>query len=138
MRVDPYLYFQGRCEEAFAFYRRAVGAEVQTLIRFRDMPQSQAPSVNEDKVMHAVLRIGDTTVLASDGQSSGTTRFDGFALALSTPDQTEAEQRFAALAEGGVVQMPLTSTPFAARFGMVVDRFGVSWTVVTQAAPAAS
>ncbi len=133
MRVDPYLYFQGRCEEAFDFYRRALGAEVQTLVRFGDMPRSQAPDGN--KVMHAVLRIGETTLLASDGENRGTTSFDGFGMALSASSDKEAEQLFAALAEGGQVQMPLTPTPFASRYGMLADRFGVPWMIVSQAQP---
>ncbi len=135
MRVDPYLYFQGRCEEALEFYGRALGAEVQALVRFGEMPGAQAPVENRDKVMHAVLRIGETTVLASDGQHRGMTSFDGFGMALTAPSDAEAERLFAALAEGGQVQMPLAATPFASRYGMLADRFGVPWMVVSQAQP---
>ena len=132
MRVEPYLYFQGRCDEAFAFYAEAVGAKVEMLVRFRDMPGG--PPDAGDKVMHALVRIGESTLLASDGQNLGATSFDGFALALSADSDGEAEARFAALAAGGEVQIPMGPTPFAARFGMVRDRFGVHWTIVHQPA----
>ena len=136
MRVDPYLYFQGRCEEALEFYRRSIGAEVQAMVRFGDMPGSQSPPGDRDKVMHAALRIGETTVLASDGQNRGTTRFEGFGLALSASTDAEAERLFAGLAEGGQVQMPLAPAPFASRYGLVADRFGVPWMIVCQTQPA--
>jgi PhnB protein len=129
MRVEPYLYFNGRCEEAVEFYRRAIGARVAALTRYRDAAGSQAPSGSEDKVMHADLRIGDTTVLASDGQCHGATNFQGFSLSLTAAKDADADRLFAALSDGGSVQLPLMSTPFASRFGMVADRFGVLWTI---------
>lgn len=138
MRVDPYLFFQGRCEEALEFYVRAIGAEVQMLVRFGDMPGSQSPPGAENKVMHAVLRIGETTVFASDGESRGTTSFEGFSLSLSASDDAQAERLFAALAEDGVVRMPLTTTAFASRIGMLADRYGVPWMIVAQTQPAAA
>jgi PhnB protein len=128
MRVEPYLYFGGRCQEAVDFYRGAVGAEVVALTRFADAPGVPAPPGAGDKVMHAILRIGATTVLASDG-SGGEPGFKGFSLSLSVPEEAEADRLFAALAEGGQVQMAPHRTPFAARFGMLVDRFGVHWTI---------
>jgi PhnB protein len=136
MRVEPYLYFNGRCEEAVEFYRRAVGAEVVALTRYKDNPGAQAPAGAGDKVMHANLRIGDTTVLASDGQCQGATNFQGFSLSLTAAKDAEADRLFGALSEGGAVQVPLMSTPFASRFGMVADRFGILWTIAahTQAA----
>jgi PhnB protein len=124
MRVEPYLYFNGRCEEAVDFYRRAVGAEVLTLLRFKDNPGTPAPAGAEDKVMHARLRFGETIVLASDGQGQGPANFEGFSLTLSAASDAEAERLFAALTDGGRVQIPLMQTPFASRFGMGVDRFG--------------
>jgi PhnB protein len=130
MRVEPYLYFNGRCEEAADFYRRAIGAEVTALTRFKDNPGAPAPAGAEGKIMHANLRIGDTTVLASDGQCQGSTNFQGFSLSLTAANNSEAELQFAALSDGGRVQLPLTATPFASRFGMVADRFGVLWTIV--------
>lgn len=133
MEVQPYLFFEGRCEEAAEFYRRALGAEVHALIRFKDAPDAQeqrmvAPGAG-DKVMHMSLRIGDTMLLASDGQGGGRASFQGFALSLSVPNDAEAERRFSALAEGGQVRMPLTKTFFASSFGTVVDRFGITWMI---------
>ncbi len=133
MQVQPYLFFDGRCEEALEFYRRALGAEVTMLMRFKDSPDSDAqcklPPGAGDKVMHASLRIGDTTVLVSDGHCGGRPSFQGFSLSVTARDDAEAERLFTALADGGQVQMPLTGTFFASRFGMVADRFGVSWMI---------
>ena len=133
MQVQPYLFFDGRCEEAVEFYRKTLGAEVTMLMRFKDSPEPHAPGMippgAEDKVMHASLRIGETTVLASDGRCLGRPNFQGFSLSLTVPDDAEATRRFAALADGGKVQMPLAKTFFSSRFGMVADRFGVSWMV---------
>ncbi len=134
MHVEPYLYFDGRCEEAVDFYRRALGAELVTLVRFKDNPGTPAPAGAEEKVMHASLRFGSTIVLASDGQRRGTPSFQGFSLALTAADGSEAERLFAALAAGGQVQMPLMSTAFSPRFGMIIDRFGVLWTISAEAA----
>ena len=133
MLVQPYLFFDGRCEEALEFYRKAIGAEVTMLMRFKDSPEPHEPGMVPpsagDKVMHVSLRIGETTVLASDGRCEGRPSFQGFALSLTVSDEAEAERRFAALADGGQVQMPLAKTFFASRFGMVADRFGVSWMI---------
>ena len=133
MQVQPYLYFDGRCEEAVEFYRGALGAEVTMLMRFKDSPEPAEPGMVPhnagDKVMHASFRIGDTTVLASDGRCLGKASFQGFSLSITVPNETEAERLFAALADGGQVQMPLTKTFFSPRFGMTADRFGVSWMI---------
>jgi PhnB protein len=137
MLVQPYLFFDGRCEEAADFYRRALGAEVTMLMRWKDCPEPQqqgmVPPGSEDKVMHMALRIGDTTVLASDGQCQRQQSFQGFALSLTVPNEAEADRKFAALADGGQVQMPLAKTFFSPSFGMVADRFGVSWMVYVEA-----
>jgi PhnB protein len=138
MRVEPYLYFNGRCEEAVEFYRDAIGAEVTQLTRFKDVPDARGPAGSEDKVLHASLRIGDTTVMASDGDSREAPDFRGFSLSLTVAKDAEANRLFDALSEGGRVQVPLMSTPFASRFGMVADRFGVLWTIVTQQPPSAA
>jgi PhnB protein len=131
--VQPYLFFDGRCEEAIEFYRGALGAEVTMLMRFKDSPEPPKPGMcppgSENKVMHASLRIGQTTVLASDGRCEGRPSFQGFSLSLTVPDEAAAERLFAALAKGGQVQMPLAKTFFSPRFGMVADRFGVSWMI---------
>ena len=128
MQIQPYLFFNGRCDEAIEFYRSAVGAEVTMLMRFKDSPEPNSHG-NGDKVMHASLRIGGTTVLVSDGRCSGQLSFQGFALSLTVSDDAEAERLFAALGDGGQVQMPLAKTFFSPKFGMVTDRFGVLWMV---------
>lgn len=138
MQVQTYLFFDGRCEEAIEFYRSALGAEVTTLMRFKDCPEPQdsrmAAPGTENKIMHASLRIGDATVLASDGQCQQQATFQGFALTLTAPSEAEAERLFAALSVGGQVRMALTKTFFSPRFGMVADRFGVAWMVLVAAA----
>jgi PhnB protein len=133
MQVQPYLFFDGRCEEAIEFYRTALGAEVTALHRFKDSPEPHAPGMipagSENKVMHASFRVGGATVLASDGRCTGQPSFQGFSLSITVPDDAEAERRFVALAQGGQVQMPLARTFFSSRFGMVADRFGMSWMI---------
>jgi PhnB protein len=141
MHVQPYLFFNGRCEEAIEFYRRTLGAEVTMLMRFKESPDApppgKVPAGWENKVMHANLRVGDTEVMASDGCEQGA-RFQGFSLSLSVRDDAEAGRLFAALSNGGQVQMPLTKTFFASSFGMLTDRFGVSWMVIAAHAHAPS
>jgi PhnB protein len=133
MHVQPYLFFDGRCEEAIEFYRTAVGARLEMLMRYKDSPEppqpGQVPPGYDDKVMHASLRIGDSVVMASDGCTEGAA-FQGFSLALGVADVAEAERRFKALAEGGQVTMPLTPTFWSPGFGMLTDRFGVAWMVM--------
>jgi PhnB protein len=130
MQVQPYLSFDGRCEEALEFYRKALGAEVTMLMRFKDSPEpSMCRPGAENKVMHASVRIGESTVLLSDGCCKGDPGFKGFSLSLTAADDAEAERLFNALAEGGQVQMPLAKTFFSSRFGMLSDRFGVAWMV---------
>ena len=133
MLVQPYLSFDGKCAEAIEFYRRALGAEVVMMMRFGESPEPPPPGMvppgTEDKVMHAALRIGETMLLASDGRCTGAPEFRGFSLSLTVADEAEADRLFAALAEGGQVQMALSKTFFSPRFGMVADRFGVSWMV---------
>lgn len=133
MQVQPYLFFEGRCEEALEFYRQALDAEVEMLMRFKESPEAPPPGAvapgSEEKVMHASFRIGDTILMASDGGCSGRSSFQGVSLSLNLAEVAEAERRFAALAAGGEVQMPLGATFWSPAFGMVVDRFGVSWMV---------
>jgi PhnB protein len=133
--VQPYLFFDGRCEEAVDFYRQALDAEVTALLRFKDSPDPTMcmPGVDAHKVMHANFRIGETQVMASDGRCTGQPSFQGFALSLTVPSEAEADRRFAALAKDGEVQMPLTKTFFSPRFGMVADRFGVMWMIIVAA-----
>ena len=137
MKVEPYLFFDGRCEEAIEFYRKALGVEVQMLMRYKDSPEPAQPGMvppgAENKIMHATLRIGDTTVMASDGHCTGKPKFDGFALSITAASEAEAERVFKALGDGGKVQMPLTKTFFSPSFGMLADRFGVPWMVIVSA-----
>ena len=134
MDVQPYLAFEGRCDEAIEFYKKAIDAKVDVLKRFKDAPdQSIVTSGNRDKVMHAALRAGNAQLLMSDGRCNGRPSFTGIALALSTTTDADAERLFKALAEGGTVNMALTKTFFAARFGMLVDKFGVGWMVLSPA-----
>jgi PhnB protein len=130
MQVQPYLFFEGRCEEAAKFYENALRAKIESLMRFKDSPDpGMCPSSDGSKVMHMSLRIGDQTVMASDGRCEGGPNFQGFALSLNITSEGEADRLFAALSDGGQVQMPLTRTFFSPRFGMVADRFGVSWMI---------
>lgn len=140
MQIEPYLFFDGLCEEALAFYKTALGAEVEALLRFKDNPDPPSPGMvppgSENKVMHTRIRIGDTTLMASDGRCLGKPSFQGFSLTLNVPDATEAERLFAVLGEGGQVQMPLSKTFFSPRFGMVADRFGIGWMILAADAAA--
>jgi PhnB protein len=133
MQIQPYLFFNGRCEEALDFYRRALGAEVTMMMRYKDSPEPPPPGMippgSENKVMHSEFRVGGAAAMASDGQCNGKPHFDGFSLSLTVPDEAAADRMFGALADGGQVQMPLGKTFFSPRFGMVADRFGVHWMI---------
>jgi len=137
MLVQTYISFEGRCEEAIDFYKRTLGAQVQMLMRYKDSPEApppdKVPPNSENKVMHASFTIGETTVMASDGYCSGKPAFNGFSLSVSVDDAAAADRVFAALSAGGKATMPLTKTFFSPRFGMLVDRFGVSWMIVVAA-----
>ncbi len=134
MFIQPYLFFDGRCEEAIEFYTKALSAKVEMLMRFKDSPappdKEGCTPGDENKVMHACFRIGDSAIMASDGRCQGTPKFEGVALSISAATADEAEKAFAALSAGGQVQMPMEKTFFSERFGMVADKFGVSWMVL--------
>ncbi len=136
MQLTPYLFFDGRCEEAIQFYKKTLDAKVEMMMRFNESPEPPPPGMvppgSESKIMHAALRIGDTTVMASDGHAGGKPKFEGFSLSLNAKDEAEADRLFNALADGGQVQMPLGKTFFAKRFGMVADRFGVGWMIIVE------
>ena len=135
MPVTPYLMFNGRCEEALNFYRKALGADVGMLMRFKDSPEPPPPGcgpVDGNKIMHAAFQVGGTTVMASDGMTQGQPKFEGFSLSVNAKDEAEANRMFGALSDGGQVQMPLGKTFFAKSFGMVADKFGVSWMVIVE------
>jgi PhnB protein len=131
MRVEPYLSFEGRCEEALEFYRSALGAQIMMMMRFSEAPDPQAakmlPPGSEKKIMHSTFKIGDSTLHAADGRMSGKPAFQGVSLTLYAKDDAEAQRLFKELAKGGQVQMPLEKTFFASSFGSVHDRFGVQW-----------
>ena len=134
MQIKPYLFFEGRCEEAIEFYKRALVAEVMMLMRYKESTEPPPPGVlppgSENKVVHASLNIGGATVMASDGNCSGKPNFQGIRLSLGVDSGAEAERAFKALAQGGQVRMPLGKTFFASKFGMLADRFGVMWMVI--------
>lgn len=132
MNIQPYLFLEGRCEEALEFYQKAVGAQVGMLMRYKESPEPAHPGLpagSENKVMHSEFRIGDSTIMASDGMCSGKPGFDGFSLSLNCSSVAEADKAFAALAAGGSVMMPLAKTFWSPRFGMLKDRFGIGWMV---------
>jgi len=137
MRVEPYLFFDGRAEEAIEFYKKVLGAQVQGLMRFKDSPAPAQPGMcppgSDNKVMHASFKVGDSTIMASDGRCEGKPNFQGFALSVAARDEAEADRLFTALGDGGKVQMPLTKTFFSPKFGMVADKFGVTWMVIVMA-----
>ena len=133
MQIEPYLFFDGRAEEAAEFYKRALGAEVEMLMRFKESPEpASIPPGGEDKVMHMSLKIGGQRLMGSDGHCQGAPKFAGMSLSLTVADEAEAERTFDALADGGEVQMPLAKTFFSPSFGMVADRFGVGWMVIVE------
>jgi PhnB protein len=132
MEIHPYLFYEGRCEEAINFYRTAIGAESLMVMRFKDSPEPMDHG-DPDKVMHARLRVGDTTLLVSDGHCTGEPDFKGIALSLTVTTEADAERLFKGLCDGGQVQMPLAKTFFSPKFGMVTDRFGVMWMVYVTA-----
>lgn len=144
MPVTPYLFFNGRCEEAIDFYKKALGAEVEMMMRFKEAPPPPEgarkeewgiPPGSEDKIMHACLRINGASIMASDGCCSGeaAANFAGISLSVDAQDEAQADRMFNALAEGGKVQMALDKTFFAKRFGIVADKFGVGWMVIVPA-----
>jgi PhnB protein len=131
--VQPYLFFNGRCEEAVEFYKTALGAQVLFSMRYKEspepMPKERVPAGFENKIMHTSFRVGETTVMASDGCSTDKPKFEGFSLSVSVPNENEAERVFTALSKGGKVEMPLAKTFWSPRFGMVEDKFGIGWMV---------
>jgi PhnB protein len=134
MEVQPYLVFDGRCEEALEFYKKAIGAKVDRILRNKESPEQAPPGTlppgSENKIMHSTFRVGDTIIMASDGYAKGNPRFEGFSLSLSVTSEAEATRLFTALAEGGKVKVPLAKTFFSPKFGMVDDKFGVGWIVL--------
>lgn len=138
LRAQPYLFFNGRCAEALAFYEKTLGAKTEYVLKFKDNPDKpppeKVPRTLDDKIMHCSFRIGETELMASDGMEDGAPAFRGISLTLSVKSPKEADRIFRALEKGGKVEMPLAKTFFSPRFGAVTDKFGVSWMVVTEPA----
>ena len=137
MRVTSYLNFDGRCEEAIEFYKKEVGATVSMLMRFKDNPQPPTkdcgvPPGMENKIMHSSLTIGDSMVMLSDGHAKNQPKFEGVSLAMATATDADAKRIFEGLSQGGKVTMPMTKTFFSSNFGMLVDKFGISWMVMVR------
>ncbi|AXK82371.1 VOC family protein [Pseudolabrys taiwanensis] len=137
MNVQPYLSFEGRCEEALDFYKKAIGAQVEVMMRFKEAPPMDSPGEgcagpmpDANKIMHSSFKVGDAVIMATDGMASGKADFKGISLALSVKDDADAQQKFKALSEGGTVLQPLMKTFFSSSFGMLADKFGVGWMVV--------
>ena len=132
MQVQSYLFMDGSGDDAIEFYKKALGASVNTLMRFKEMPDGKCAPGSEDKIMHADISIGETHVLLSDGENKGQPNFQGFGLALTAKTEVEANAAFDALAAGGKVTMPQSKTFFSPRFGMLVDKFGVHWMILAE------
>jgi PhnB protein len=133
MPIQPYLFLEGRCDEAIEFYKSVFGAKVDMLMRWKDSPdKSMCTPANENKVMHASVTIGDSRVMVSDGRNSGSPKFEGFALSVNAKDESDADRMFNALANGGQVTMAMSKTFFSPRFGMVADKFGMHWMIVVE------
>ncbi len=131
MQVQPYLFFNGRADEALEFYKTALGADVKMLMRWKDSPdKSMRTADNAEMIMHAQFAVGESTILASDGRGGGKPAFAGFALAIYAKDEADADKKFAALSAGGQVTMPMAKTFFSPRFGMLADKFGVGWMIL--------
>jgi PhnB protein len=136
VKVEPYLSFEGRCEEALEFYKTAVGAKLEFMMRYKEAPDKPPEGMvapgSENKIMHCSFLIGDSRIMATDGGCTGGGKFEGISLALSSKTTAETEKSFNALAQGGQLQMPLGKTFFSPSFGMLVDKFGISWMIVTE------
>jgi PhnB protein len=135
MQLEPYLFFDGRSDEAIEFYKTVLGAKLEFLMRFNQCPPPHPPNLAPElanKVMHATLRIGESNVMVSDGPCKGAPSFSGFSLSVKAANAAEARRIFPLLGDGEKVTMPLDKTFFASLFGMVTDRFGVSWMLIVE------
>ncbi|MFY9607616.1 MAG: VOC family protein [Blastocatellia bacterium] len=130
MQLNPHLTFNGRCEEAFKFYQQCLGGNIQTMMTHGDSPMAdQVPSEWRDKIIHATLIVGETALMGADVPLDHYKEPGGFSVTIQINDLADAERIFHALAENGTVTLPIQQTFWAARFGMVVDRFGIPWMV---------
>jgi PhnB protein len=129
MQINPYLTFGGQCAEAFRFYAQTLGGTLEVQTHGESPMAGQVPESWNDLVLHARLVVGDEILMGSDRPPDDTAAMQGFSVSVSVDDPTEADRIFAALAEGGNVTMPIAESFWAARFGMLVDRFGTPWMV---------
>ncbi|MEK6325802.1 MAG: VOC family protein [Acidobacteriota bacterium] len=130
MQLNPHLTFNGQCEEAFKFYQQCLGGNIQTMMTHGDSPMAdQVPSEWRDKILHATLIVGETALMGADVPPDHYEEPRGFSVTIQINDTPKAERIFRSLSESGIVTMPLQQTFWAARFGMVVDRFGIPWMV---------
>ena len=135
MKVQAYVTFDGRCEEALEFYKKSIGAVVTGLMRWKDSQDKdmRGPPGYEEKIMNASFRIGETELMADDGMGEKPAEFKGMTLAIEVADDAEAKRVFTALGEGGSITMPLMKTFWTSSFGMLTDKFGVPWMVNVEA-----
>lgn len=130
MQVNPYLLYNGNCEEAFNYYVRALGGKVDMMARYQGSPAADhVPPEWASKVMHAQLSIDGEVLMAADAPPGAAKPPAGFAVSLQVEDPAKADRVFAALADGGEITMPIDKTFWARRFGMCVDRFGIPWMI---------
>ena len=137
MQLSPMVNFNGRCEEAFKFYEQCLGGRIQTMMTWGESPMAdQVASEWRDKIVHASLIVGETSLLGNDSPPESYEAPKGISVTIHIKDVSEAERVFKALAENGTVQMPFEQTFWSAGFGMCVDRFGIPWMINTEQAPA--
>ena len=130
MHINPYLIFDGRCEEAFRFYEKCFKGKIIAMLTHKGTPaEAHVPAAWIDKILHARLDIGDQVLMASDAPPGRYEKPAGFSVSLQVKDPAEAERLFNALAEKGEIRMPLEKTFWSPRFGMLVDRFGIPWMI---------
>jgi len=134
--IEPYLFFDGNCEEAVEFYCEKLGAKVEMMMRYSECPDELPPEMsgeeNAVKIMHVSFTIGGNRIMASDGgcgPDSGPPRFGGISLSIGLDDESEAKRLFDQLAEGGKVEMPLGKTFWSPCFGTLTDKFGLDWMI---------
>jgi PhnB protein len=133
MQVNPYLFYNGNCESAFNYYAKVLGGEIEAMLTHEGTPAAeQVPAEWRNKILHAKMNIGGAVLMASDAPPGRFNQPQGFSVSLQIEDPAEAERKFQALAEGGVVRMPIEQTFWAKRFGMCVDQFGIPWMVNCQ------
>jgi PhnB protein len=130
MQLNPYLTFNGQCEAAFKFYEKVLGGKIEAMMPHEGSPMEQhVPPEWRRKIMHALLRVGESVLMGSDAPPDRHEQMKGFSVTLGINDPQEAERLFHALSENGAVQMPIQKTFWAARFGMLVDQFGTPWMI---------